>query len=75
MTTNVLTRVELASILGVRPERLSSLGADAGLSAPTDKRSYSSGDLSLLVRHLKVKGSKVPLALEPFAPGAKLGSN
>lgn len=75
MMTSVLTRAELAAILGVRPERLSSLGADAGLAAPTDKRSYSSGDLGLLVRHMLVKGAKVPLVLEPFAPGRRSADN
>lgn len=75
MDTNVLTRSELASILGVRSERLSSLGADAGLARPTEKRAYSSGDLGLLVRHLQIQGAQVPLVLELFDPKSRHGDN
>jgi hypothetical protein len=75
MLTSILTRAELAAILGVRPERLSSLGADAGLDRPTDKRSYSTDDLGLLVRHLQIQGAKVPMILEPFRQRTRPGDN
>ena len=75
MNSSVLTRAELAAILGVRPERLSSLGADAGLAKPTEKRSYSTEDLGLLVRHIQMQGSKVPMVLEPFHPRVRPRDN